>query len=270
MAQHFRYAQIVVGPAGSGKSTYCHIAQQHAGITGTRVFVVNLDPAAEAFKYNCDIDIRDCITLDDVMQEMHLGPNGGLVFALEYFIDNIEWLEEQCDDFLEDDLLIFDCPGQIELFTHLPVMSRLVNSLQNLGFNMCAVYCVDSTVVQDSSKFISASFTALATMSRLGIPHINVLTKCDMVADKERLTDLLDAEPDQLIASLPKCSAKFIRLNEAIAKVIGEFNIVQFQMLDISDDDSISNLALQIDMVLQLSENKEVHVKDQMDLEEPC
>jgi GTPase SAR1 family protein len=268
MAQHFRYAQLVIGPAGSGKSTYCHIAQQHSSITGTRVFVVNLDPAAEHFKYNCDIDIKDCISLDDVMEEMHLGPNGGLVFALEYLVDNIDWLEEQCSEFMEDDMIILDCPGQIELFTHLPVMSRLVQSLQRLGFSMCAVYCVDSTVVQDPSKFISASFTALAAMNRLGIPHINVLTKCDLVADKTRIEELLEAEPEELIASLPKCSAKFVKLNTALAKVVGEFNVVQFHALDISDEDSISNLALRIDMVLQLSENKEVHVRDQMDLEE--
>mmetsp|Transcript_5757 Transcript_5757/g.10274 ORF Transcript_5757/g.10274 Transcript_5757/m.10274 type:complete len:271 (-) Transcript_5757:269-1081(-) len=270
MAQHYRYAQLVAGPAGSGKSTYCHIAQQHAGISGTRVFVVNLDPAAETFKYNCDIDIRDCITLDDVMTEMHLGPNGGLVFALEYFIDNIEWLEEQCADFLEDDMLIIDCPGQIELFTHLPVMSKLVKTLQSIGFNLCAVYCVDATVVQDSGKFISASFSALATMNRLGIPHINVLTKCDLVSDKSKLDDLLEADPSELVASLPRCSPKFSKLNKAIAKLISEFNVVQFHQLDISDDDSISNLALQIDLTLQCSENKEVHVRDQMDLEEEC
>jgi GPN-loop GTPase len=34
------------------------------------VIVVNLDPAAEIFKYKCDIDIRDLITLKDVMEEM--------------------------------------------------------------------------------------------------------------------------------------------------------------------------------------------------------
>lgn len=34
------------------------------------VIVVNLDPAAEIFKYNCDIDIRELITLKDVMEEM--------------------------------------------------------------------------------------------------------------------------------------------------------------------------------------------------------
>ena len=34
------------------------------------------DPAAEEFKYPVSIDVRDLITLDDVMSEMQLGPNG--------------------------------------------------------------------------------------------------------------------------------------------------------------------------------------------------
>lgn len=34
------------------------------------------DPAAEEFKYPVSIDVRDLITLDDVMQELDLGPNG--------------------------------------------------------------------------------------------------------------------------------------------------------------------------------------------------
>jgi len=52
--------------------------------------VVNLDPAAEKFDYRCDIDIRDLITVDDVKEEMELGPNGALVFCLEYLLDNID------------------------------------------------------------------------------------------------------------------------------------------------------------------------------------
>jgi hypothetical protein len=48
------------------------------------ILICNLDPAAEHFSYRCDIDIRDLIMLDDVMEEMQLGPNGGLIFCMEY------------------------------------------------------------------------------------------------------------------------------------------------------------------------------------------
>lgn len=40
-------------------------------------------------------DIRDLITIDDVMEEIDLGPNGGLVYCMEYLISHSDWLEEQ-------------------------------------------------------------------------------------------------------------------------------------------------------------------------------
>ncbi len=57
---------FVIGPAGSGKSTLCHVLQETASLQGRTIKVVNLDPAAEDFKYTCDIDIRDLVSLDDV------------------------------------------------------------------------------------------------------------------------------------------------------------------------------------------------------------
>jgi GTPase SAR1 family protein len=57
---------MVVGPAGSGKSTFCHAIQEAAEQQGRTIKVCNLDPAAEVFKYKCDIDIRDLVSLDDV------------------------------------------------------------------------------------------------------------------------------------------------------------------------------------------------------------
>lgn len=46
---------------------------------------MNLDPAAEHFDYQPLVDIRDLITVDDAMEdeELHYGPNGGLVFCIE-------------------------------------------------------------------------------------------------------------------------------------------------------------------------------------------
>jgi hypothetical protein len=58
------------------------------------VFVVNLDPAVENYKYDCVIDIRDLITVVDVMDQFRLGPNGALVYCLEFLLENFDWLED--------------------------------------------------------------------------------------------------------------------------------------------------------------------------------
>lgn len=46
-----RKAQLVIGPAGSGKSTYSTVISEHCTAMRRSVSVVNLDPAAEVFHY---------------------------------------------------------------------------------------------------------------------------------------------------------------------------------------------------------------------------
>ncbi|KAI8442496.1 hypothetical protein MSG28_005985 [Choristoneura fumiferana] len=166
-----RYAQLIVGPAGSGKSTYCSTIVKHAADTKRIVEVVNLDPAAEHFDYEPLVDIRELIHLDDAMEdeELQFGPNGGLVFCIETLLENSDWLEEQLGD-VDDDYLLFDCPGQIELYTHLPVMRKLVDLLQKWNFRICVVFMVDSQFMVDGAKFLSGTMAALSVMVNLELP----------------------------------------------------------------------------------------------------
>ena len=85
-----RYAVLVCGalaadpgPAGAGKSTFCASLITHAQSIGRNIHLFNLDPAAEHFEYEPTIDIRELISLEDVMEEIDLGPNGGLVYCFE-------------------------------------------------------------------------------------------------------------------------------------------------------------------------------------------
>ena len=77
------FAQLVIGPPGSGKSTYCNGMHQFLSAIGRKCSVVNLDPANEATSYPCALDIRSLIKLEDIMEEEELGPNGGVLYALE-------------------------------------------------------------------------------------------------------------------------------------------------------------------------------------------
>jgi hypothetical protein len=72
------------------------------------IHVANLDPAAEYFAYNASFDIRELVRLEGVMEEYGYGPNGGLVYCMEYLLQNIEWLKEQLDQFGDDDYLLLD------------------------------------------------------------------------------------------------------------------------------------------------------------------
>lgn len=69
------FGQLVVGSPGSGKTTYCHGLQQFLGALQRPAAIVNLDPANEVLPYDCAVDLRQLITVSDVMKEMDLGPN---------------------------------------------------------------------------------------------------------------------------------------------------------------------------------------------------
>jgi GTPase SAR1 family protein len=78
-----RYAVLVTGPAGAGKSTFSTSFMTHLQNSRRSGHLVNLDPAATSFEYEPTIDIKDLISLEDVMNELHFGPNGGLVYCFE-------------------------------------------------------------------------------------------------------------------------------------------------------------------------------------------
>ena len=109
--------------------------QQFLSAIGRKCSVVNLDPANERTSYPCAIDIRDLIALEDVMTEEELGPNGGVLYALEELEQNGEWLVEGLEG-LGEDYVLFDCPGQVELFTHHSSLRNVFFRIQKLGYRV--------------------------------------------------------------------------------------------------------------------------------------
>jgi hypothetical protein len=88
------FAQLVVGPPGSGKSTYCDGMHQFLSAIGRPAAVVNLDPANEQTSYTAALDVRSLVRLEDVMAQSGLGPNGGVLLALETVERDFAWLQD--------------------------------------------------------------------------------------------------------------------------------------------------------------------------------
>jgi len=188
---------------------------------------------------------------------MGLGPNGALVYAMEYLLENLEWLDEELGDY-EGDYLVFDCPGQIELYTHLPVMPRVVELLQQKGYHVCAVYCVDSTAAGDAARFLGGALAALSCMIHLRTPHVNLLTKVDLLPSRNTAARLVNSEPNDLVEALDEeTSSKFGALNRAIASLLDDFNMVGFTPFTAKRTSSISKALAAIDYVLQYGEDEE-------------
>lgn len=95
---------------------------------------------------------------------------------------------------------------QLCSYSHVPVMRDICDKLQQMGMRVCAVYLIDSQVppravnpiitaaaasfalqfAVDASKFLSAGMQCLSTMIMLELPHINVLSKMDLVTRNKR------------------------------------------------------------------------------------
>lgn len=57
----------------------------------------------------------------------------------------------------DDDYLVFDCPGQIELYNHVSVFKSFVDYLKNDGWSVVVVFCLDCHFATDAAKFIAGA-----------------------------------------------------------------------------------------------------------------
>ena len=149
------FAQLVIGPPGSGKSTYCDGMHQFLGTIGRKSAVVNLDPANDHTSYEAAVDVRELAATERIQRESELGPNGAVLYALEEVETNFEWLEEKLRGLggesppwrrdirrrsrltpVADDYVLFDCPGQVELFTHHASLRNILFKIQKLGYRV--------------------------------------------------------------------------------------------------------------------------------------
>jgi len=274
---------LVTGPAGAGKSTFCSALVTHLAASKRTGHLVNLDPAADpdAFSVEPSIDIRSLISLQDVMSELGYGPNGGLVYCFEYLLENMDWFEEELGEY-DTDYLVIDCPGQIELYTHHPLLPAFISHLQRLGVRCCATYLIESQFMEDRYKFFSGVMSAMSAMVNFEIPWINIMSKMDLVNPKSEdgagarngargkkdIQRYLDPDPFLLEASGEKSitNPKFHALNRAIVQLIEDHPLVSFLPLDLTDTDSLEYVLSSIDFTIQYGEDEEP--KEPHDLDE--
>ena len=241
------------------------------------------------------------------MEEMGLGPNGGLIYCFEFLMENLDFLTEALEPLTEEYLVIIDMPGQIELYTHVPILPALARFLTRSGaldVRLCAAYLLEATFVVDRAKFFAGTLSAMSAMVMLEIPHINVLSKMDLVKDQVRKKDLrrfltpdvalLDDDPAEVArrkaeggpSAVVDAAAEdeaadpadkdavmrgagFRRLNRAVANLIENFSMVSYLKLDVQDEDSVGAVLSYIDDCIQYHEAQEPREMKDEEFDEP-
>lgn len=85
---------IVLGMAGSGKTTFVQQLVAKLHIKKQPPYVINLDPACREVAYPVNIDIRDTVNYKEVMKQYGLGPNGGIVTSLNLFATKFDQVQK--------------------------------------------------------------------------------------------------------------------------------------------------------------------------------
>ena len=272
-----KFGQLIIGPPGSGKTTYIKSIKEFYSQCGRKTISINLDPANDNKISSFDIDIRNLISLEEVEKKLKLGPNGSFLYCINFLNDNISWLEEQINQEKYKDYFYYliDTPGQIEIFTISPEFKNICDYLTNvkkLNIKLCCVNLIECINMCDMPKYIFSIFSVLNSMINLALPQVNFISKCDLIKELkathqfelplEFYKNPNDETQLKYYFEDLKMNKKFKQLNEKIAEFISDYGLVGFTLLDLSNSRHLNRAAYLIDKA-----NGYIYMKELIDNE---
>ncbi len=174
------FALFIVGTAGSGKSLLTSALASWYSDKGAHAVSANLDPGTLNLPYEPDVDIREMIDFQTIMNSYQLGPNGALIFAADLIASRMPELQDHVDS-LNPDYVIFDTPGQLELFAYRQSGPFVVQNFRCEG--KAVLFLFDSTVVSTAINFVAIAMLAASIQLRLPVPNVSALSKKDLVGE---------------------------------------------------------------------------------------
>ena len=176
---------FIIGTAGSGKSLFTAAFSEWLKMSKQDVAVVNLDPGALKLPYSPDVDVRNYVDVGNIMEKYELGPNGALIMAADLIADEIENITKDIEA-ANADLVLVDTPGQMELFAFRASGPYIVNELTNEP--KAIVYLFDAVFSINPLNYVSNMFLSAAVYNRFFQPQVHLLSKCDLIPEKEVAT----------------------------------------------------------------------------------
>ncbi len=179
---------FVLGTAGSGKSTFTAKFTRFLEFHREDVMAVNLDPGSMILPYASNVDVREYIKVEEVMEEYGLGPNGGLMLAHDMMADIVTDLSNDIEDF-SPDVCIVDTPGQMELFAFRNIGAQIAQELTDAEKGV--LYIFDGIQCRDPLNYVMNMFLASAINTKFYLPQYHLLSKTD-VLEKHQIEEIKD------------------------------------------------------------------------------
>ncbi|WVW81982.1 hypothetical protein I302_103986 [Kwoniella bestiolae CBS 10118] len=171
---------ICIGMAGSGKTTFMQRLNSHLHSRNTPPYILNLDPAVSHMPYSANIDIRDTVDYKEVMKQYNLGPNGGILTALNLFTTKFDqvlgYVEKRAEDV---EYILVDTPGQIEIFTWSASGAIITDAIAS-SLPTVVAYVVDTPRTTAPATFMSNMLYACSILYKTRLPFIIVFNKTDI------------------------------------------------------------------------------------------
>ncbi|KAK7696495.1 hypothetical protein QCA50_001153 [Cerrena zonata] len=171
---------ITIGMAGAGKSTFVQRMNSYLHAKESPPYILNLDPAVTHVPFEPNIDIRDTINYQEVMKQYNLGPNGGILTALNLFTTKFDQVLNLVEKRAETvDYVILDTPGQIEIFTWSASGAIITDAVASTLPTVVA-YIIDTPRTTAPATFMSNMLYACSILYKTKLPFILVFNKTDV------------------------------------------------------------------------------------------
>ncbi len=207
---------LVIGPAGSGKSTFVKSFLSYLK-DNYDAKAVNLDPASDPI-YEAHADIRDFVKTEDIMKKLNLGINGALIKSMEMALNHVDKL------IIKGDYVLYDTPGQMELFLYLKAGTEIARRIAESDWTV-GLFIVDSEVASTPENFVSILAQNAVISLRTGVPTITIFNKSDIVD--------LTLTPSSVREMLSREEGVLAELMERLVDFV-ESTTVRYRMIKIS------------------------------------
>lgn len=246
--EYFCHATIVIGSSQCGKTTFINALRERFR-NRRRYLSINFDPSKKE-----ELDMNIGTEFDYYLN--NYGPKKALPEYMNHLLDRENLLQDIISG-KNVKYLLFEMPSEIDVLYRVGALPRLINILQSVNCSICIAFLLDAQQVCDPFKFVGAYLYSMSKVAILNVPHINILTKCDLLNENEIncINQLCLNEDEKIVDYIPSVNPSLHRLTCETFSLINSSNFGRFLQFDISEKASILQIIEILDAQLGYIQN---------------